>query len=120
MPTRTVILRHHTPDGAWHYDWMLERCPGGPLRTFRIMERPDAPACGPFDAEPLPDHRSVYLEFEGEISGGRGSVERAASGVVVSMEEQPGTLRVRVAFGGVERTWVGCAAVGGGWRFEPV
>ena len=55
---------------------MLEVGPA--LRTWALAEEP---AIGKrVRAEPLPDHRLAYLDYEGEISGGRGSVRRVEWG----------------------------------------
>lgn len=79
-----VLLRHEMPDGTWHFDWLLSR-PDAPelgLWSFRIM-------CDPstlperFEATPTPDHRRIYLQYEGEVSGGRGFVRRVNQGTVV-------------------------------------
>ncbi|MBY0311522.1 MAG: hypothetical protein K2W85_05600 [Phycisphaerales bacterium] len=80
--TPWVLLHHETPDGSWHYDWMMQSGgnPGGELVTFRTRQRPDDPSCTHFFAERLADHRAVYLQFEGEISGDRGRVRRLAQG----------------------------------------
>ncbi len=51
---------------------MLEQ--DGALRTWRLEKPPDA--YGPIAAEALPDHRLAYLNYEGPVSGGRGTVER--------------------------------------------
>ncbi len=77
-----VLLVHETPDGSWHYDWMLQGAAesDAPLVTFRVRHRPDDPSCTHFPAERLADHRAAYLHFEGEISGGRGRVRRVAEG----------------------------------------
>ncbi len=75
MP-RYVVL-HHTGYGEPHYDLMVERDDVGPLATWRLTRWP---VQGRIEAVPLPDHRRVYLEFEGPISGGRGEVCRIASG----------------------------------------
>jgi len=70
MP-RFVILRHDAPRGL-HFDLMLER--GGVLATWAL---PEPPGVGlEMDAQSLPDHRVAYLDYEGPISGGRGSVTR--------------------------------------------
>src|SRR5947207_3846041 len=74
MP-RFVILRHETPPGfarPAHWDFMLE-C-DGVLRTWALAEVP-SPGCE-IAAEELADHRLAYLEYEGEMSGGRGTVSR--------------------------------------------
>ncbi len=64
-----VILTHDTSGGR-HWDFMLEV--GDTLATWSLEEPPDSnrPIC----AEALPDHRTAYLEYEGPISGDRGSV----------------------------------------------
>jgi hypothetical protein len=75
---RLVILEHRW-DGV-HWDVMVEipDRPDGPLATWAVDEpiRPDAE----LPARRLPDHRRVYLEYEGPISGGRGEVRRVAQG----------------------------------------
>ncbi|MCS7236881.1 MAG: hypothetical protein NZ899_01270 [Thermoguttaceae bacterium] len=68
MP-RFVILEHTTAGGV-HWDFMLEDGPA--LRTWSL-EQPPEPG-RPISAHQLPPHRLVYLEYEGPISGGRGSV----------------------------------------------
>lgn len=74
---RFVILEH-TWNGT-HWDFMLEY--GGVLRTWAI----DAPIVPHADlpARALSDHRLAYLDYEGEVSGGRGTVRRIASGEYV-------------------------------------
>src|SRR3954467_858911 len=78
MP-RFVILEHQFPAGherAGHWDFMLEV--GSVLKTWDL---PRAPSMGDaIDAEQLPDHRLAYLEFEGAVSGDRGSVRQWDAG----------------------------------------
>jgi hypothetical protein len=71
---RFVILEHDW-DGM-HWDLMLER--GEVLRTWAI----DAPIVAGVEspARALADHRRLYLEYEGPISGGRGTVRRVEEG----------------------------------------
>ncbi len=78
-----VVLRHDCPDGSWHHDWMIERTDPGvdfdrPLLTFRTGVLPTQ--ADRFEADRIADHRRAYLEYEGEISGGRGSVRRLVGG----------------------------------------
>ncbi|MFQ5731082.1 MAG: DNA polymerase ligase N-terminal domain-containing protein [Planctomycetaceae bacterium] len=73
MP-RFVVLEHDHP--FLHWDFLLEA--GKTLRTWRLHARPDAG--GVIAAEPLPDHRPVYLDYEGPVSGGRGEVKRWDAG----------------------------------------
>jgi hypothetical protein len=93
MP-RFVVLRHETPPGyprPTHYDLMLEW--GLALRTWALAEWPLASG---LVAEELPPHRREYLDYEGEVTAGRGSVARVATGDFQVLDEQPDLLRVRV------------------------
>ncbi len=79
MP-RFVLLLHETPPGyprPVHYDLMLEM--GAALATWALAELPLAGGDS-IAAERLPDHRLEYLDYEGEVSGGRGRVVRVDSG----------------------------------------
>ena len=67
MP-RFVIQKHSQKENI-HYDFMLES--GDILKTWRIPQSPDN---NPQNMEQIQDHRKLYLEYEGELSGGRGSV----------------------------------------------
>ncbi len=82
MP-RFVLLHHECPphyEKPSHWDFMLES--DGVLRTWELRELPKAWAVllgevagsATVEALPLPDHRLAYLDYEGPISGGRGSV----------------------------------------------
>jgi hypothetical protein len=70
MP-RFVILRHEHPAGS-HYDLMFEA--GGALKTWSLPQTPEAGRV--ITCQSLPDHRLAYLDYEGPISGDRGSVTR--------------------------------------------
>jgi hypothetical protein len=70
MP-RFAILIHDSPRGL-HYDFLLEA--GEVLKTWAL---PMIPASGDeVECESLPNHRLVYLDFEGPVSGNRGTVSR--------------------------------------------
>ena len=77
---RFVILEHDHP--FLHWDFLIEK--GEKLDAWRLLEFPKAGMR--VDALPLPDHRRCYLEYEGPISGDRGSVRRVYSG---TLEEHP-------------------------------
>jgi hypothetical protein len=91
MP-RYVILEHDHP--FLHWDFMLEA--GAILNTWRLAAppRPGGSVC----AEPLGDHRTAYLDYEGPVSGGRGRVvrwdagtfcwEHAVEGITVRLKGQ--------------------------------
>jgi hypothetical protein len=67
MP-RYVILEHDHP--SRHWDFMLET--GKSLRTWRLEAWPEDGAR--IRAEPIGDHRLIYLDYEGPLSGDRGRV----------------------------------------------
>ena len=79
MP-RFVVLRHECQPGFGkpsHWDLMLED--GAALLTWSLLELP-TPGGAAVAAQRLPEHRLVYLEFEGPLSRGRGEVRRVAAG----------------------------------------
>ncbi len=95
MP-RFVILHHATPPGYLrpsHHDLMLEHGPA--LRTWACESLPVAGAT--VAAEQLADHRLAYLDYEGEVSGGRGRVARVAAGEYELLAESDGLIQVRLA-----------------------
>lgn len=73
MP-RYVILEHDHP--ILHWDLMLDTENG--LRTWRLAAPPQP--CVIIEAQLLGIHRRAYLDYEGPVSGGRGTVRRWDSG----------------------------------------
>lgn len=63
---------------------MIQRAPDddAPLRTFRAFDPPHRASNGRIELHAIHDHRAAYLAREGEVSGGRGAVQRLASGVL--------------------------------------
>src|SRR5262245_44157065 len=87
MP-RFVILEH---DPLLHWDLMLER--DGVLRTWRLAESPgDSTAVA---AGVSFDHRLVYLDYEGPISGNRGVVRQWDRGTYLVVVEEVRQLTIR-------------------------
>ncbi|MBD3676612.1 MAG: hypothetical protein HUJ26_24130 [Planctomycetaceae bacterium] len=74
MIARFVILTHDHPH--LHWDLMLEDETS--LLTWRLSEEPNR--TGSIPAEALPPHRKHYLDYEGPVSGNRGSVTRWDAG----------------------------------------
>ena len=75
MGERFVILEHVLPadaNRATHWDLMFER--SSDLATWALSGPPDQVTA--IRADELPAHRRCYLDYEGPISGGRGSVRR--------------------------------------------
>lgn len=78
MGQRFVILRHSV-NGGEHFDLMLEVPGQEKLRTWQLAKWPLDPgeSCKAREIEP---HRRAFLDYEGEISGGRGHVQRVMAG----------------------------------------
>ncbi|MDR0336912.1 MAG: hypothetical protein LBI18_07465 [Planctomycetaceae bacterium] len=74
---RFVVLLHEHPNGN-HWDFMLET--GMLLTTWAIPPQRVPLQSFQCQAKKLPDHRLLYLDYEGEISQQRGSVQRIDSG----------------------------------------
>ena len=74
-----VILFHKMPDDASradHWDLMLEM-----EQSLVVWALNSVPQAGEvIQATRLPDHRLAYLEIQGPISGGGGTVTRVAKG----------------------------------------
>jgi hypothetical protein len=93
---RYAILEHDHP--ALHWDLMLEA--SEVLRTWRLAEPPQSGRA--VAAEPSFDHRRMYLDYEGPVSGGRGTVTAWDRG---TFEAEPwpageGVSRVAITFHG--------------------
>lgn len=71
---------------------MIER--GDHLQTWRLSSLPVDRR--PVDAEPLHDHRKIYLDYEGPISDGRGVVTRYDHGCCEIQNDSPERLAVRL------------------------
>jgi len=71
---RFVILHHDHP--VPHWDLFLEA--GAVLKAWRLFAEPRPDADIP--AEANSDHRLPYLDYEGPVSGGRGTVTRVQAG----------------------------------------
>lgn len=90
---RFVILEHDWP--FVHWDFLLEF--GPVLRAWRLLE-PVQRECW-IDAQPLPDHRLIYLDYQGPVSGNRGNVHRVVGGTFTEDTDTNGddaTLRIRL------------------------
>jgi hypothetical protein len=108
MP-RFVILAHDWP--APHFDLLLEV--GDVLKAWRLAGEPGVK---PVAAEPNFDHRPFYLDYEGPVSGGRGSVTRWDSG---SYEGELGPDGGTVKLNGTRlRGPATLSRTGGGWSFR--
>ncbi len=89
MP-RFAVLDHDWPHP--HRDLLLEH--DGVLRAWRLP--PAFDLTSPVPAEPNFDHRLAYLDYEGPVSGDRGSVRRWDSGELVWEFVSDDDIRVRL------------------------
>ena len=80
---RFVILTHDWP--LPHWDFLAEA--DGVLRAWRLLAEPVADTDIP--AEPNAPHRLFYLEHEGPVPGGRGTVSRWDSGTCEWLADEP-------------------------------
>lgn len=101
MP-RFVLLEHRW--NGLHWDFMLEDGAGGALRTWAI----DAEIVPGVDlpARALVYHRAAYLDYEGEVSGGRGTVRRLDRGAYEPVDWGDDLVRVRLNGSQLEGTVV--------------
>ena len=92
MP-RYVVLEHEW--GGVHFDLMLER--GESLATWAI-DRPIVFGVE-LPARSLSAHRLAYLEYEGPVSGGRGTVRRIDAGTYKARSWAPDRVVVELSGG---------------------
>ena len=86
---------------ASHWDLLLELPSDAKLRanlehgllTFEITAPPSSWGT-PILVRRLPNHRLIYLDFEGEISGDRGEVARIVHGSIRWEIIEPGSLKM--------------------------
>lgn len=93
---RYVVLRHETPQGysrPTHWDFMFES--GDVLRAWALAEEPSAGRA--IVAEPLADHRTAYLDYEGPVSGGKGAVMQWDAGTCEVVSEADDTLIMAIS-----------------------
>jgi hypothetical protein len=92
QPLRFAVLRHEGIADP-HFDLLVEvnrermllawRCPQWPPQGEVVLHR-------------LPDHRRIYLTYEGPVSAGRGSVTRVAAGQCRMLAQTPAHLKLKL------------------------
>lgn len=93
---RYVVLQHDPPEDflrPTHWDFMLES--GEILRTWALAGEPTIGSA--ITAESLADHRMAYLDYEGPVSGDRGTVTRWDAGTYELVSETDDTLLVTLS-----------------------
>ncbi len=96
-----------------HYDLMLEV--GGVLRTWSLPEPPVAGV--ELECRLLADHRLAYLDYEGPISGGRGTVTRWDRGTYEIQQQSDCQWAVAFAGGKLTADAVLTRLAADQWRF---
>ncbi len=77
MTALRYVILHHEGIAEPHYDLMFETAPGSDLATWRANEWPIHHGSA---LTRLADHRRAYLDYEGPVSGDRGTVKRISAG----------------------------------------
>lgn len=90
---RFAVLHHQGVDCP-HFDILLETAPERDLTAWRS---PQWPITGVVSLTALPEHRRIYLEYEGVVSGNRGFVSRVAEGQYDLVRPSPDEWLVRFA-----------------------
>lgn len=110
MP-RFALLDHDHP--ARHWDLLLER--DGVLWTWRLAtplrDGEDVPG------ERIGDHRLAYLDYEGPVSGNRGTVVRVDGGDLVWLVAEVGHVVVAVSGTVYRGRLEGTRQADGSWRW---
>jgi hypothetical protein len=109
---RFVVLEHDHP--TLHWDLMLEV--GEVLWTWRLSA-PPAPG-EPLEAERTFNHRPLYLDYEGPVSGDRGRVIRWDQGLFAWLKREETEVEVALAGGRLRGALRLCRLHGTAWCGE--
>lgn len=109
---RWTLLRHDRPDSSWHYDWVIDRVNvehadmrglnERDLFTFRLAStNAEIPpvldlSLATLAAVRLPEHRRLYLDYEGVLTRERGTVRRIAGGLCTWSQVRPMQLDIHI------------------------
>jgi hypothetical protein len=111
MP-RFAVLDHDHP--FQHWDLLLEA--GDVLRVWRLLAEPIRGT--PIAAEPLPDHRRLYLDYEGPVSDDRGRVARWDAGMFSWERDSPDEIVANVQGGRIVGRVTLRRSAGGSWEWD--
>ncbi|MBL8815552.1 MAG: hypothetical protein JNL58_05950 [Planctomyces sp.] len=87
---RFAILKHDHP--VLHFDFLLEGSEAA--ATWRLSVRPYPGILVP--AARINDHRLMYLDYEGPVSGNRGTVLQELSGTFEMLNSGAGKFSIRM------------------------
>ena len=101
MPLRYVILWHHDIPEP-HYDMMFESAPGSDLATWRSL-------VWPIESQTplirLRNHRRAFLDYQGQLTGQRGRVQRIATGEFQLQIGEDGVWNIKLLSGAPPMTF---------------
>ena len=80
-----VIQRHEKQNEPTHWDLMLEN--GTVLETYRVSLPPEDWGAKPVEAVRIFDHPLKFLNYEGSVNKGKGTVEIADCGTYRLIEK---------------------------------
>jgi hypothetical protein len=90
-----VLLEHTTSNGV-HWDFIIE-VPGRELLpTWRLLHNP-LEATGDIPVEPIADHPPHFLDYEGPLREGLGSVQRLDRGTATILKFDARSLRAELS-----------------------
>lgn len=87
------VLLEHTSNAGTHWDLLVEVGGQVLLAGWRLSANPIHNK-GAIVVERMPDHRRLYLDYEGEIGGGRGTVRRLDRGPSEWLERNGSQVRI--------------------------
>jgi len=99
---RFALLLHESHDkhGEEHYDLLLEIPGQEKLMAWHLSHERAEP-------QRIADHRKIYMKYEGEIPGGRGTVKRIAKGMATVLEIDEKKIRIRLEVKGMTEVEIG-------------
>jgi hypothetical protein len=116
MPPLRYAVLHHCHVDEPHYDLMFETLTGSVLATWRSAAWP-IEAIAPLRR--LRDHRRLYLDYEGDLSDGRGTVSRIAEGNCEVEIGENAAWTIRLLTGAPAQKLIFRQCGGDQWQAEP-
>lgn len=111
MP-RFALLTHDHP--FLHWDLLLED--GDFCLTWRLLQSPDR--AGLLSAEKRPNHRPLYLDYEGVVSEDRGRVSQWDAGTFDWRRRQDDNLEIEIAGRRLRGRLTLCRTSGDAWNCQ--
>ena len=93
-PVRQFVVLLHEQGDSRHWDLMLEG--DEKLATWRLACKPDAVGHEGDEARRIFDHPKRFLDYEGPLSGDRGSVTRVDGGTYQTLAQSETQWRIRL------------------------